>query len=76
MGNKVKFIGLSMNFVRKGNVSTVVLRSVDSTILFFQEDLFIVITLEHTRENRIEEYVIEFSSKTSDLKGKDRGSPN
>jgi len=39
-----------------------VLRPVDSTILFFQRDLVIVMILEHTRENRMESICLQFSS--------------
>jgi len=38
------------------------LRPVDSTILFFQEYLVIVITLEHTRENRMRSICLQFSN--------------
>jgi len=38
------------------------LRPMDSTILFFQEDLVIVITLEHTRENRMRSICLQFSN--------------
>jgi len=39
-----------------------VLRPVDSTILFFQEDLVIVKILEHTRENRMRSICLQFSN--------------